>query len=79
MTAYLELAGIPATKLSAKSATPFVDETTAFVKDEPERKVTNIALKVLMKIFYAARYSRPDCLHATCALARRISKWTTES
>ena len=78
VSAYLELAGLPATKLSAKAATPFTDETNAFMTDEPEGKLTNIALKVLMKILYAARYCRPDLLRATCALARRVSKWTTE-
>ncbi len=56
VTAYLDLAGIPVTKLSAKAATPFVDETNAFVKDEPEGKLANIAREVLMKILYAARY-----------------------
>ncbi len=54
VTAYLDLAGVPVTKLSAKAATPCVDETNAFVKDEPEGKLTNIALKVLIKILYAA-------------------------
>ncbi len=33
--AYIPLAGIPATKLSPKAQTPFVDETTAYTKDEP--------------------------------------------
>jgi hypothetical protein len=78
VSAYLELAGLPVTKLSAKAATPFTDETNAFTTEEPEGKLTNIALKVLMKILYAARYCRPDLLRATCALARRVSKWTTE-
>ena len=77
-SAYLELAGLPVTKLSATAATPLTDETNAFTTDEPEGKLTNIALKVLMKILYAARYCRPDLLRATCALARRVSKWTTE-
>ena len=78
VSAYLELAGLPVTKLSAKAATPFTDETNAFTTEEPEGKLTNIALKVLMKILYAAGYCRPDLLRATCALARRVSKWTTE-
>ncbi len=30
VNAYLDLAGIPVTKLSANAATPFVDETDAF-------------------------------------------------
>ena len=50
VSAYLELAGLPVTKLSAKVATPFTDETTAFTTEEPEGRFANIALKVLMKI-----------------------------
>ncbi len=50
VVAYLELAGVPATKLSAKAATPLIDETNAFTKDEPEGKLANIALKVPLKI-----------------------------
>jgi hypothetical protein len=38
------------TKLSAKAATPLTDETNAFTTDEPEGKLGNIALKVLMEI-----------------------------
>ena len=43
VSAYLELAGLPVTKLSAKAATPFTDETNAFTTEEPEGKLTNIA------------------------------------
>ena len=32
VAAYLNLAGIPASMLSAKAATPFVDETNAFTR-----------------------------------------------
>ncbi len=71
VSAYLELAGLPVTKLSAKAATPFTDETNAFTTEEPEGKLTNIVLKVLMKILYAARYCRPDLLRAACA-SRRV-------
>ncbi len=75
--AYLKLTGTPVTKL-VKAATPFVDETNAYCKDLPEGTLANIALKVLMKILYVARMARPDLLRATCSLARRITKWTTE-
>ena len=78
VAAYLDLAGILVTKLSPNAATPFVDETNAFTKGEPDCKFANVALKVLMKILYAARYCRPDLLRATCALARTVTKWTTE-
>ncbi len=78
VSAYLELAGLPVTKLSAKAATPFTDETNAFTTEEEEGRLANIALKVLMKILYAAKHCRPGLLRATCALARRVSKWTTE-
>ncbi len=74
VTAYLDLAGLLVTKLSAKAAMPFTDETNAFTTGAPEVKLTNIALKVVMKILYAGRYCRPDLLRATCALARRVSK-----
>ena len=40
--------------------------------------LSNIALKVLMQLLFVARYCRPDLLRATCSLARRVSKWTTE-
>ncbi len=46
--AYLDLAGIPVTKLSAKAATPFIDEANAFAKKEPQGKFANIVLKVLV-------------------------------
>ena len=78
VSSYLELTGSRVTKLSAKAATPFIDETNAFMKEEPEGVLSNIALKVLMTNLYVARYCRPDLLRATCSLARRVSKWTTE-
>ena len=78
VSSYLELTGSPVTKLSANTATPFIDEANAFMKEEPEGVLSNIALKVLMKILYVARYCRPDLLRATCSLARRVSKWRTE-
>ena len=78
VSTHLELTDAPVTKLSAKAATPFLDETNAFITAEPEGVLSNIALKVLMKILYVARYCRPDLLRATCSVARRVSKWTTE-
>ncbi len=55
-SAYLDLAGIPVTTLSVKTATPFVDETNACTNNEPGGKLANIPLKVLMKIPYSARH-----------------------
>ena len=74
----VELTGTPVTKLSSKAATPFIDESNAFMKEEKEGVLPNVALKILMKILYVARYCRPDLLRATCVLARRVSKWTSE-
>ncbi len=59
--AYLDLAGIAATKMSAKAATPFVDETNAFTRDEPEGKLANTALKAPMKILYAGDTADQIC------------------
>ncbi len=42
-------------QLSAKAATPFVDEANDFMNDEPEGKLASAALKVLMQLLYAAR------------------------
>ncbi len=58
---YVTLAGKPATCLS-KVATPFFDESTAWCPPEgpPTRALAPIALKVLMKVLYAARVARPD-------------------
>ena len=37
-----------------------------------------IALKVVMKVLYCARFARPDIMRATCKLASKVSKWTRE-
>ncbi len=43
VAAYLDLASIPVTKLSAKAAAPLVAETNAFTKDELEGELANSA------------------------------------
>ena len=77
--AYLTLAGKPVTCLS-KVATPFLDESTAWCPPEgpPTGALAPIALKVLMKVLYAARVARPDLLSATCMMARRVTKWDAD-
>ena len=76
---YLTLAGKPAMCLS-KVATPFLDESTAWCPPEgpPTGALAPIALKVLMKVLYAARVARPDLLRATCMMARRVTKWDAD-
>ena len=78
--AYTTLAGTNAKPLQ-KVATPFIDENTAWAPPdgEPTGILKNVALKILMKILYAARMARPDILRATCMLARRVSKWCPDS
>ena len=63
---YLTLAGEPATCVS-KVSTPFLDESTAWCPPEgpPTGALAPIALKVVMKVLYAARVARPDLLRAT--------------
>ncbi len=47
---YVSIAGIPVTKLSPKAHAPFLHESNAYMKDEPEGLLSNVALQILMKI-----------------------------
>ena len=44
----------------------------------PEGKLSTVALKVIMKVMYAARLARFDLLRSVCDLARYLTKWTAE-
>ena len=48
----------------------------AYETDETQGKLGKIAARVLMKILYAARHSRPDLMRVTTYLASKVNKWT---
>ena len=60
---------------------------TAFIEQEPETEedpaksgsLAPVASQIFMTILYAARTARLDLLRATCYLATRIARWTTQS
>ena len=60
--------------------TPFLKEAKAEFETEdqlPSGELQGIASKVLMKILYGARMGRYDLLRATCALAAKVTKWSS--
>jgi hypothetical protein len=73
---YEELTGRPIPQREVH--TPFVDDETNWVESGERGELTEIALKVLMKVLYGARMCKYDILRATCMLARRVSKWDKE-
>ena len=70
---YVSLAGKPL----KEAASPFVPEGS-ITQDEWESRgaLTNGASRVLMKILWCARLSRPDILKAIADLTRRVTCWS---
>ena len=66
--------------LSTESAknTKLEDKLAEPPKPGEVGKLESIAVRVLMKVFYAARLSRFDLLRAVANLARYITKWNRE-
>jgi hypothetical protein len=50
---YVNLAAVLVAKLSQKAQTPFLEETNAYAKDEPEGMLYNFALKTPRRSFIA--------------------------
>ena len=75
---YLELANRSRSSLR-RVGTPFTDKDEGNAPEgaEVRGELANIAAKVLMKILYAARMCRFDLLRAVCALAAKVTKWTS--
>ena len=59
-----------------QSSTPFVTNDDAWPEEDQAGVLAPIALKVVMKVLYCARFARPDIMRATCKLAARVAKWT---
>ena len=77
---YVALAGKNAQSLR-KVATPFHEERIARPTVEGEEKpgvLAPIAMRVLMKVLFAARMARFDLLRAVQGLAARVTKWSTD-
>jgi len=72
---YEELAG-PNFRPYKKVGTPFVAEAEGSKKAEDEEPgaLASIALRVLMKVFYAARVGRYDIMKAVTYLAKKVLK-----
>ena len=78
---YCELTGWPKEKIRG-APTPFIDESKdpLGVRDEDtgaKDHLGHIAMKVLMKIMYLARFGRYELLRAIQALATKVTKWDT--
>ena len=77
---YVELAGARMGSLR-KVGTPFLTDDAEIdvggTEGEPAGQLAPIALRVLMKVLYAPRMGRYDILRARCALAKRVTKWST--
>ena len=72
---YCELTKTNRSKLRNVS-TPFLDLEECDGDTEEGGELSTIALKVLMKILYAARMVRYDLLRPVTYLASRITKWS---
>ena len=60
------------------AATPFIDEGRLTPDEEvPNGALQPIASSILMNILYAARMARFDLLKAVSALAKCVTKWST--
>ncbi len=76
LSKYEELCG-DKLKPYRKVLTPFIDDYNMDDEETQQAGVlSDIALKVLMKVLYAARVARPDLLRAVSYLARKVTKWT---
>ena len=71
LEAYEELAGDDF-KPYRKSSTPFVADDDDWPEDDKEGVLAPIALKVVMKVLYCARFARPDILRAICKLGIKM-------
>ncbi len=58
--------------------TPFLDDETNWIEGGERGELTDVALRVVMKVLCGARVCKYDFLRATCALARRVSKLDKE-
>ncbi len=78
----MELAGTRSKPLRP-AATPFLEGNSKTDDDEedmapqsPQGALADMAVRVLMKLLYAARVARYDLLRPIAALARRLTRWT---
>ncbi len=59
-------------------ATPSLDENLKVDKNVTDGVLSSMAVRVLMKILYAARIARWDLLRAVTYLSRRVTRWNAD-
>ena len=60
-----------------KAHTPYLDESALPLEDwNSKGKLCNSAATLIMKVYWLARLSRPDLLHALNELSKKITKWS---
>ena len=76
---YVDLAGGPTAVTLKTVGTPFLADSKSGEEDESQGgNLGKVALQVLMELLYGARVARYDLLKPVQALAKRVSKWTTQ-
>ena len=60
---------------AAPSDQDAVSEEDAVIDGEPKKNLAIGPLKVIMKVFFAARFARPDLIRACTHLALFVTKW----
>ncbi len=59
-------------------ATPFLDENLKINKHDTDGVLSTMAVRILMKVLYAARIGRWDLLRSVTYLSRRVTRWTPD-
>ena len=74
---YLELSGKDVKSLSAKAATPCIDDHLIPPEEfEVKGALSPVAARVVLKALYVARIARYDFMWAVNMLAREVTRWT---
>jgi hypothetical protein len=71
---------LPGSKPLRKASTPFLPEGALLASDDDSKgELAPVACKILMKLLWLARLSRPDLIKPIGDLARDVQKWSVNN